>query len=91
MDFTGSNEFPLQFCGTRWIEDSGVAEKAIFIWKNVMKYINRVLSGPKKKIPKCASFNELFEAIKDPLVIAKLHFFCKCSKITETLPYIISV
>ena len=71
MDFTGSNEFPLQFCGTRWI--------------------NSVLSGPKKKIPKCASFNELSEAIKDPLVIAKLHFFCKCSKITETLPYIISV
>ena len=86
MDFTGSNEFPLQFCGTRWIEDSGVAEKAIFIWKNVIKYINRVLSGPKKKIPKCASFNELSEAIKDPLVIAKLHFFVNVAKLLK--PYL---
>ena len=86
MDFTGSNEFPLQFCGTRWIEDSDVAEKAIFIWKNVIKYINIVLCGLKKKIPKCASFSELSEAIKDPLVIAKLHFFVNVAKLLK--PYL---
>ena len=63
-----------------------MAEKAIFIWKNVIKYINIVLSGPKKKIPKCASFSELSEAIKDPLVIAKLHFFVNVAKLLK--PYL---
>ena len=34
-EVTGSEQFPLPFCGTRWIKDQKVALRAIEIWDNV--------------------------------------------------------
>jgi len=45
-----------------------------------------VLSWPKKTIPKCASFSEISEAIKDSLVIAKLNVFVNVAKLLK--PYL---
>lgn len=38
-EVTGSTLFPLQFCGTRWVEDSIVAERALSCWDNISKCI----------------------------------------------------
>ena len=35
IEVTGSEQFPLPFCGTQWIEDQKVALTAIEIWDNV--------------------------------------------------------
>ena len=43
-DVTGSSRFPLQFCGTRWIEDKQVAPRAIEIWDEICQP-NRGHSG----------------------------------------------
>ena len=32
---SGSSTYPLQFCGTRWVEDKKVAEKSIELWPNM--------------------------------------------------------
>ena len=37
VTMTGGSSYPLQFCGTRWIEDKKVAERLIKIWPNFIK------------------------------------------------------
>ena len=32
--------FQLRFCGTRWLEDVSVAQRAIHIWQDIVKYLN---------------------------------------------------
>ena len=75
--------FPLQFCGTRWIEDINVAERAIFIWDSIEKYFEHIAAGPKVKVPKCSSFTVLQNAHNDPLTRAKLHVFISIAKIMQ--------
>jgi hypothetical protein len=77
---TGSQVFPLQFCGTRWVEDLSVAQRAVEIWENITKYIEHVSNGPKSKIPKCASFISVNKAVNDPTTVAKLHVFINVAK-----------
>ena len=38
---TKSNVFMLQFCSSRWVEDVLVAKRAVEIWPNVVKYVNK--------------------------------------------------
>lgn len=77
---TGSGQFPLQFCSTRWIEDVPVAERAIEIWNDICKYVNSVCSGPKSKKPTSSSFVQVVKAVNDPLTLPKLHVFIKIAK-----------
>ena len=72
---TGSDIFPLQFCGHRWLEDKKVAERAISIWPNIHKYVVETLKKPKSKIPSSASFATVKSAVHDILIVAKLQFF----------------
>jgi hypothetical protein len=81
QEITGSNLFPLEFCGTRWVEDRSVAERAIKCWSNVCKYVRKVTERPKSKIPKCASFQTIPAAVEDPLTVAKLHMFVNVASI----------
>lgn len=53
---TKSTVFPLRFCSTRWVEDVPVAQRAINIWPNVVKYVRETLKKKKAEIPSCASF-----------------------------------
>ena len=45
---TGSEVFPLQFCGHRWLEDKRVAERAVEMWPGLTTYITEKAkeSGP---------------------------------------------
>ena len=67
--------FPLKFCGTRWIEDAAVADRAVICWENIKKYVKKVVDGPKSKIPKCPSFKTVELAVNDPLTPTKLQVF----------------
>ena len=73
---TSSDVFPLHFCKTRRVEDGLVAGRAIEIWVYVTKVVKYWLSLCKSTQPKNNnSYNTLVEHCKDPLMIAKLHFF----------------
>jgi hypothetical protein len=74
-EITKSKTFPLQFCGTRWVEDVMVAKRAVLCWPNVTKYIVHVSSLPKNKIPKCSSYKIVLDAVADPTILAKLQVF----------------
>lgn len=82
----GKIMFPLKFCGTRWLEDMSVAERAILIWPDVCNYLSDVQKLPKSKQPTCQSYRNLLDFKQDPLVVAKLHFFISIAKmLTEFL------
>jgi hypothetical protein len=83
---TGSNQFPLRFCSTRWLEDTAVAERAIAIWPHVDKYIKETLKGPKSNVPKIQSFSTVKDSVNDPLFPAKLQFFVTQAKLMR--PYL---
>ena len=46
---TGSTQFPLYFCATRWIEDSAVANRLIVIWDHIIKLVRYYEKFPKSK------------------------------------------
>ena len=46
---TGSTTWPLRLCGTRWLEDISVAERAVVIWPNIQRCVNTVSFHNTKK------------------------------------------
>ena len=44
---TGSEVFPLQFCGHRLLENKRVAERAVEMWPSLTTYITEMLKKPK--------------------------------------------
>lgn len=83
---TGGASLPKRFCGTRWLEDSPVAERAISIWPSIQQYVTKIESGPKSKVPKIQSFCTVQKCVHDPLIIAKLQFFVtQCKQLTPFL------
>ena len=72
ISLTGSNTFPLSFCGTRWIEDAKVADQLINTWENVTSFCEKL---PKSKQPSCKSFASVQSAVDDKFIVAKLQFF----------------
>lgn len=71
---TKCKTFPLPFCGHRWLENLPVVERALEFWPSVTMYMDAVR---KKKLPNpgTASYDTLEVAEKDPLILAKLHFY----------------
>ena len=82
-EITGSTVFPLQFCGARWIENCSVAERASLIWDDIKKYVRTTENGPKKNIPKCASFKTVSVAVNEPLTCARLQLFITTANVVE--------
>ena len=72
---TGSQVFPLQFCGHRWLEDKRVAERAVEMWPSLTIYITEILKKPKSQVPTSSSFSTVKSAILNKLTTAKLEFF----------------
>lgn len=72
---TGSTDYPLQFCGTRWVEDKKVAEKLIKLWPNMIKLFGYWEGLCASKRPGSKSYKNTKKGIDDPLTVAKLHFF----------------
>ena len=50
INVTGSNLFPISFCGTTWIEDSVVTERVVQIWDNILRIFKFWESLPKHKL-----------------------------------------
>ena len=55
---TRSTKFRLQFCGTRWLEDLPVTQRAIDIWPCIVKCVVVTKKKPKSKIPTSKSFSQ---------------------------------
>ena len=51
-----------------------MAERAIIIWPNIVKYVNETLKGPKGKVTKIQRFNTVQASTQDPFITAKLQF-----------------
>ena len=75
FNLTGSDGYPLQFCGTRWVEDKKVAEKLVKLWPNMIKLFDFWETLAKSKRPDSKSFHNVKKGINDPLTVAKLCFF----------------
>jgi len=58
-----------------WVENMKVALRLIKITDNLKQVMKFWESLPKSKQPKCKSFTVLKEALSDPFLKAKLHFF----------------
>lgn len=81
-DFTAltkCTKFPLPFCGHSWLENLPVVERALEFWPSVTMYMDAVR---KKKLPNpgTASYDTLEIAEKDPVILAKLHFYMAITK-----------
>lgn len=80
-----SRIFALSFCSHRWVENLSVMERALVIWPDMMKYVEAV-STKKLPNPGTSSYDTLEAATKDPLILAKLHFFMAvCRSVTPFL------
>ena len=75
IKMTGSEVFPLQFCGHRWLEDKRVAERAVEMWPSLTTYITEILKKPKSQVPTSSSFSTFKSAVLNKLTTAKLEFF----------------
>ena len=82
---TGSKVFPLKFCGHRWVENVGVAERAMEIWPNIIKYVAKVNSGVLTK-PDTVSFREVNNSSKDMLTPAKIACFTSIAQ--QVMPFL---
>ena len=83
---TGSEVFPLQFCGHRWFEDKRVAERAVEMWQSLTTYITEILKKPKSQVPTSSSFSTVKSAVLNKLTTAKLEFFMSIAATTR--PYL---
>ena len=72
---TGSEVFPLQFCGHRWLEDKRVTERAVEMWPSLTTYITEILKKPKSQVLTSSSFSTVKSAVLNKLTTAKLEFF----------------
>ena len=63
-----------------------MAERLIEIWSNIKHLAKFWLSLPKSKRPSSKSYEVVVEAVADPLVVAKLHFFSYVASLLK--PYL---
>ena len=80
---TGAVLFPKSFCGTRWLENKAVAERAIFLWDDIKRSIFEWEKLPKYDKPSGERYNTIKRAVGGVLVVAKHYFFCAICKIIE--------
>lgn len=74
LNVPARSTFALPFCGHRWVENLPVAERALQIWPNILKYVAAVRSKDVNN-PATSSYDTIEVAAKDPFVIAKLEVF----------------
>ncbi|KAL0149626.1 hypothetical protein M9458_055153 [Cirrhinus mrigala] len=79
---TKSSVFPLAFCGHRWLENLPVVERALEIWPSLQLYVDAV---KRKELPNpgTGSYDTTEATQKDPLILAKLHFFATIARTFE--------
>lgn len=89
QEYTKSEIFPLKFCGTRWVENKKVAERAAKMMPSLKVYVSAVRDqidtkmkatnpGFRRSFVSVASskaFAVVQKYVNDPLVESKLAFF----------------
>lgn len=75
LRITGSSMLPLKFLNIKWLKNVPVAQRAIVVLPNVMKYIKHVQTKNKKDQTSSKSFQIGTEMTQDNLLLAKLAFF----------------
>ena len=63
-----------------------MAERLIEIWSDIKHLAKFWLNLPKSKRPSSKSYEVVVEAVADPLVVAKLHFFSYVASLLK--PYL---
>ena len=66
---------PFAYCASRWVEDKKVADRAVEIWPNIKKGVEKWEKLAPSKRLKGKNYQTVFAAIKDNLVTAKLNYF----------------
>ena len=72
MKVTESKDFPLPYGGHRWYKNENVVNRAKMIWSGYIQFVEVLNKCLKSKQPQGKSFPILQEAIKDPIIPAKL-------------------
>ena len=75
ISVTGSNLFPLPFCGIKLVEDQKVAERLLEVWPNILKIVAFWRSLAKSKQPSSKSFEAVRKGVVYQLTTAKIRFF----------------
>ena len=70
----GSTLMPLKFVNHRWLENIPVCDRSLTILPSVELYVKAVQEKKFTK-PTCKSYEVVSVAVKDKLILAKLHFF----------------
>ena len=86
IKLTGTETFPLPFCGHRWLENKQVAERALEIWPHITTYIRETLKKPKSQVPTSNTFKTVNSAVQDPLLRGKVGLLCFNSWTDATIP-----
>lgn len=73
---TGFSVFPLKFVSHRWLENVPVAERALEMVDSLGIFV-RAVKDKSLSNPGNNSFDVVDQALSDPLLTAKLHFFFK--------------
>ncbi|CAL4099874.1 unnamed protein product [Meganyctiphanes norvegica] len=74
-------QFPLRFCGHRWVENIGPAKRMIDIFPKLLIYVTKIesktISRKELTAPTCASYTIVKQfVLDDPFGRAKLEFLC---------------
>jgi hypothetical protein len=75
---TGSMKFPKKFCQVRWVENVGVAARALEVIDGVKKYVQQT-----KNLPKTTTCTNVKELCSDPLAVPKIAFFASVAALLE--------
>ena len=69
------NKFPFAYCATRWVEDKKVADRAVEIWPNIKRVVEKWEKLASSKRPKGKNYQTVLASIKDNPITAKLNYF----------------
>ena len=79
---TNCSTFPLKWCNHRWLENTTVCERALFLLPFTKKYLAAVSAGSCPR-PQNKSFEAVRESCTDQLLAAKLKFSVSVAKQIE--------
>ena len=77
IEITGSNIFSKKFFSVRWVENASVAQRALDIYNNIKKYVE------KSKLPSNFTVKTVKESVADPLAPCRISFFINIASVLE--------
>ena len=73
ISITECDKFPFAYCTTCWVEDKKVADRAVEIWPNIKKVVEKWEKLAPSKRPKGKNYQTVLAAFKDNCITAKLN------------------